>query len=163
MSDSDKPAFNTLAGNPYDFFEDGDVICVTTNAEVRKNGCAVMGRGCAEFVRDTFRGSDKKLGGYLKSYGNRVFRLGQHHYRGKPFELVTFPTKNQWRDKSDLALIRKSAQELVALCNKFGYAKIYIPIPGCSNGYLRWSQVRKELTDLDSRFVVYSLNSADFD
>ena len=53
MSDSDKPAFNTLAGNPYDFFEDGDVICVTTNAEVRKNGCAVMGRGCAEFVRDT--------------------------------------------------------------------------------------------------------------
>lgn len=162
MSKLPQSAFTTMVGNPYDSFEPGDVICVTTNAEVKINGNAVMGRGCAEFVRDNFKGSDKKLGVYLKQYGNRVFRLGEHTYAGRPFQLVTFPTKNQWRDRSDLGLIRKSAQELRSLCDKFGYSRIYIPIPGCTNGYLRWSQVKEELRDLDSRFVVYSLNGRDF-
>lgn len=162
MNSPAQSMFTTMVGNPYDSFEAGDVICVTTNAEVRINGNAVMGRGCAEFVRDNFKGSDKKLGSYLKKYGNRVFRLGEQRYSGRPFQLVTFPTKNKWRDRSDRALIRKSAHELRELCDKFGYSRIYIPIPGCTNGYLWWSQVKIELAELDSRFVVYSLDGQDF-
>ncbi|MDU8351202.1 hypothetical protein RYA05_04735 [Pseudomonas syringae pv. actinidiae] len=156
-------AFTTMVGNPYTACNERDVICVTTNGEIKKNGCATMGQGCAKFVRDSFKGIDAKLGKYLKAHGNRVFNLGAQHYQGRNFVLVTFPTKHLWRANSDTALIQKSAQELVALCDKFNVTgKVYIPAPGCSNGKLKWSAVKPLLSNLDERFVVYSLEDDAF-
>lgn len=143
-------------GDAYDVCRDGDIVCVTTNGEVKVNGRAVMGRGCAEFVAKNFNGTDKKLAEYLKTYGNRVFNLGKYSHKGHIIRIVSFPTKNLWRDKSSLDLIEKSAKELLLLSDKLGANKIFIPIPGCSNGKLKWSQVRERLIALDERFTVYS-------
>ena len=74
-----------MVGNPYNSFNEFDVICVTTNGEVRKDNKAVMGAGCAKFVRDNFEGVDLKLAVYLRQYGNRVFNLGKYVYKGKTF------------------------------------------------------------------------------
>ena len=155
--------YQIYVGNPYETFKEGDVICTTTNGETKKDGKAVMGRGNAQFVRDTFKGVDTLLGQLLKKYGNRVVPLGKHTLHGKSFTLLTFPTKNAWRDKSDLALIEKSAREIKQLADHYGFKTIYIPIPGCANGQLKWSQVKGVLGELDERFIIYSLNEKDFE
>jgi len=154
--------FTTMVGNPYNSFNEFDVICVTTNGEVRKDNKAVMGAGCAKFVRDNFEGVDLKLAVYLRQYGNRVFNLGKYVYKGKTFILVSFPTKSLWQSNSSLDLIKTSSEQLQELTDKFGFRKVYIPIPGCSNGQLVWSQVKDSLSNLDERFVVYSLRAQDF-
>ena len=68
------------------------------------------------------------------------------------------PTKNDWRDKSDLSLIERSALELQGL-SIFDFPEdcdIFMPMPGCSNGGLDYkTQVRPILKNiLDDRFVV---------
>lgn len=155
--------YQIYIGNPYYSFQDGDVICTTTNGEIKKDGKAVMGRGNAKFVRDTFPGVDTLLGKCLQKYGNRVVPLGKQQFNGKEFTLLTFPTKNAWRDKSDLALIQKSAKEIKQLADHYQFQTIYLPIPGCSNGQLNWSDVKEVLTDLDARFIIYSLDARDFE
>lgn len=155
--------YQIYVGNPYFTFKEGDVICTTTNGEIKKDGKAVMGRGNAKFVRDTFSGVDTLLGQMLEKYGNRVVPLGKYSFGEKTFTLLTFPTKNKWRDKSDLALIQQSAKEIKQLADHYGFQRIYIPIPGCSNGQLAWHDVKQVLTDLDERFIIYSLDEKDFD
>jgi hypothetical protein len=154
-----------LVGNPYDIVEDGDTICATTNGERKKDGLAIMGRGNAKFMRDTFH-IDALLGEYLSKYGNRAFLLGSgrfpYYYGGKQIFLATFPTKHRWRDKSDLLLIEQSAYQINEIADKFNLERVYIPIPGCGNGGLVWSQVKDRLTVLDERFIIYSLNAKDF-
>ena len=156
--------YSTEIINPFKSIKgDGtEAICVTTNGIVMQNGKAVMGAGIAKFVRDTFPGVDSKLGDFLSKYGNRAFNLGTQEYEGKKFRLISFPTKNDWKDKSDLNLIEKSANELVSIVYKFNLSKIYLPAPGCSHGQLEWQDVKKKLSSLDERFVVTSLDSKTF-
>ena len=149
--------------NPYFTFNDGDVICVTTNGEIKKDGRAVMGAGNAKFARDNFPNVDLILAEFLTKYGNHVFILGKYQFNGKNVVLVSFPTKNSWRDKSDLNLIEQSSRELLGLANHFKLEKIYLPAPGCSNGQLKWSDVKNKLSNLDDRFIVYSLDKETFD
>lgn len=153
--------FKTYVGNPYESFKSGDIILVTTNGMVKKDGKAVMGRGSAKFARDTFA-VDEKLGKLLKKYGNRAMPLGKFTYQNKELTLMTFPTKHNWRDKSDIDLIRTSAEQVLELANKYHLKKLYLPMPGCSNGGLNWKDVKVLLSILDDRFTVYSLNKEDF-
>lgn len=176
-----------FVGNPYEIFEIGDVICTTTNGIAKKNGDAVMGRGNAEFVRDVFH-VEGLLGKYLKQYGNRAFFLGEYTFPsesefqklykkknnvmyhperfensfGKTLKLASFPTKHHWRDPSDLNLIETSANQMMNIANKFNLKRIYVPIPGGSNGKLKWEDIQPRLTGLDERFIVYSLDEEDF-
>lgn len=161
--DGGENVYQIMKGNAYEHFSPGDVICTTTNGEVKKNGRAVMGAGIAKFVRDTFQDIDLRLASLLNEHGNRSFRLGTYFYKGKPVVLATFPTKEKWEDPSQLDLIETSARQIVQMADKFGWKKIYIPIPGCSNGGLVWSQVKEKLTCLDDRFIIFSINKRDFD
>lgn len=154
--------YRTMVGNPYKTIKTGESICTTTNGTVKYDGKAVMGAGNAKFVRDQF-GLDALLGKLLTKYGNRVFPLGKHRYNGQEIMIFTFPTKEYWRNNSSLSLIRKSAIELREIADKLNITgNIYIPAPGCSNGGLRWSQVKEQLHDLDFRFIVYSLEADTF-
>ena len=156
--------YSTEIINPFKSIKgDGtEAICVTTNGIVMQNGKAVMGAGIAKFVRDTFPGVDSKLGDFLSKYGNRAFNLGTQEYEGKKFRLISFPTKNDWKDKSDLSLIEKSANELVSISDKFDLKKVYLPAPGCSHGQLKWKEVEKKLSSLDDRFTITSLDKKTF-
>lgn len=149
--------FTIFDGNAYDVVQPGEAVCVTTNGEIKANGRAVMGRGCAEYVAKTFPGTADRLAALLKQYGNRAFNLGSYHHNGNSIRIISFPTKNKWRDNSSLPLIRSSAEQLVGIADKFGLQRIYVPIPGCTNGKLVWSRVKQELSVLDERFVIYSI------
>lgn len=147
--------------------KDGDAICVTTNGEIKKNGCLVMGKGIAETFRDSFKGIDRKLAIYVSKYGNRAFNVGNaliclNPFLSKTVRIFSFPTKYQWKDNSDLNLIKTSAKQLVELTNKFNVkGNVYLPAPGCSNGHLDWnSQVKPAIADIlaDNKYKICFLH-----
>ena len=128
--------------------------CVTTNGIIKKNGRAVMGRGIAKYADERFN-LGMWLASSLRTRGNHaVFLIHVENANGR-FPLLTFPTKHDWRDPSDLALIVRSARELVAIANDMGLTRCYLPRPGCSNGRLSWQTVKPAIeTILDDRFVI---------
>jgi len=137
-----------------------DARCVTTNGIVRKDGLAVMGKGSAEEARHRFPGVDAYLGTLLTDYGNHVFPIQevQDTRLGYDWTLLSFPTKEHWREKSDLELIRRSCGELMDEADRTpAWQTILLPRPGCGQGGLDWPDVRRIITPLlDDRVVVVS-------
>ena len=128
------------------------VVCITTNGFVKSNGECVMGAGIAKTCRDTFDGIAKKLGAYIKKYGNRVFVL--HKYEDGV--ILTFPVKHNWWEDADIKLIKKSCKELIELLDKNPHiTKVLLPRPGCGNGKLNWADVKPVIEEiLDDRVYV---------
>ena len=133
-----------------------EAICITTNGMCKKDGTAVMGKGIAKDANELY-GISEKLGVYLTKYGNRAFDMGLYSAYGQvEHHVLTFPTKHDWRDNSDIFLIKKSAEEIVRICDARGINKIYLPPVGCTNGKLDYNTVVKPAIKdiLDDRFVV---------
>ena len=88
-------------------------------------------------------------------YGNRAFVLGKIcHKNGDYHYLISFPTKHDWRDDSDIGLIMKSCREITDICNKFNITKCYLPPVGCGCGNLLWDDVCNFISPLlDNRFI----------
>jgi len=124
-----------------------DLVVVTTNGTVKRNGACVMGRGCAREAKQKYPGVEFLLGKYLRRYGNRPFLLH--------LNLASFPVKHDWWDLADYHLIAQSACLLLDTVNRRGYNDVVLPRPGCGNGGLSWKSVRKILEPiLDDRFTV---------
>lgn len=146
-------------------------IVVTTNGMVKKNGNAVMGRGIAKYAEDNLilikhSGIPKEyqhctcskiLGKLLSAYGNHAYYLGtwQDMVTNTFFNIITMPTKNDWRNPSDIQLIEQSCKEIVNIADKRPYLKdIFLPAPGCSCGKLSWEDVYQKISPiLDDRFI----------
>ncbi len=121
---------------------------ITTNGVVKADGRLVMGAGIAKQALDLYPGIDMVLGRYVKTYGNRCIILHADH-------IISFPTKNHWRDKSDISLIITSCKQIAEIADKFKISSIAIVKPGCQNGGLLWSDVRPVIEPLlDDRFIV---------
>lgn len=139
--------------NMFNKCKDTDALCVTTNAIVNKQGKLIMGAGIAKVFRDSFKGVDTLLGEYVTKYGNRVFKIGEVPLKAcdntrKTVTLFSFPTKNNWRDKSDLNLIKQSCIQLKEVVEYFKIqGDIYLPAPGCSNGGLDWNSQVKPIVE----------------
>jgi hypothetical protein len=170
---------NEVQGNIWDFHDKGYHVCIPTNGFVKKNGCAVMGRGLAKQCKNKFPGIDRDLGIVLKTSGNYPTLL--------PFRLISFPVKPKykvisslsevvthmrskfqvgdrvpgWACKAELNLIHGAATNL---CNFFymydDIRRIYVPRVGCGNGELQWTDVKPILEkafEKEDRIVVVSL------
>lgn len=130
-----------------------DAVCITTNGCIKKDGRAVMGKGIAKEANTRYQ-LDAELAKHLKQLVNipHVFlQKGEHNCF-----LISFPTKEHWRDKSIPALILQSARQLVRLCDEQEIKRCYLTPPGCGCGGLDWSfEVAPILKDiLDDRFVI---------
>lgn len=157
-----------MIGRQGDLFEqrDVDAICITTNGAVRRDGAAVMGRGCAAEAVRRWPGIQYALGVLINRSGNVSQVLTQTPMEKPllgtstgiydvPWDIVAFPVKHHWRDQADFVLIQKSAHELVALANRHGWKRVALVRPGCGNGGRNWDDVRPLLESiLDDRFVV---------
>ncbi len=128
-----------------------EAMTVTTNGIIKKDGTAVMGRGIAKSVNERYHVS-KILAEHITNHGNTPCDLGI--YDG--FHILSFPTKNDWRDNSDIELIKSSAVGLMKIADELKLTRVYITKPGCANGHLSWnSTVKPELKKiLDDRFIV---------
>ena len=141
-----------------------DVRCITTNGDTNSYGEAVMGRGCALQAKKRKPLLTSQLGVMLRDFGNMVHVLS---YEDPAIgTLLTFPVKHRWQDPADLALIAKSAVELVELIEcLFAWRVLYpdlpplrivVPRPGCGAGQRDWTtEVKPLLVDvLDDRFHI---------
>lgn len=99
-----------------------------------------MGRGCAREARDKFLGTAKLLGDLIKANGNVVQYLLN--------DLLAFPTKHNWWEKSDLELIKQSAAQLAEMARACHDHIFYLVRPGCGNGQLEWSDVKPAIADI---------------
>lgn len=147
-----------IIGNVWELVGPDDILVITTNGFVRKDGSAVMGRGIAYQATQHDTDVAKRLGYMITKYGNHV-----HYIRDEPI-WFSFPVKHHWKEQADIELIERSAKELV---ERLDYSfmkipdnggKVYLPRPGCGNGRLKWEDVKPVIEPyLDDRFVVITL------
>ena len=126
---------------------------ITTNGVVKKNGEAVMGRGVAWQAKKRWPKLPLVLGEFLNNHGNHVAELiFKDEQTFEEIKLITFPTKHNWWEESDLVLIEQSCVEVASLL----YNETFVmPRPGCGNGKLLWSDVKLIIEPkLDDRFTV---------
>jgi hypothetical protein len=147
----------------------GDAICITTNGFVKKNGEAVMGAGIAKEAAKQFPHLPKLLGNTIKVRGNHlaVFFNEISHYNGEEGaisnqDIVSFPVKHNWFEKADMELIRRSARELMKWADQLPHwERVLLPRPGCGNGKLDWSDVKREIEPiLDDRISVVTFSKS---
>lgn len=134
-------------GNLWDFHGLGPV-CITTNGIIKKDNTLVMGAGIALQAKQRFPKVPGILAELVKVHGNRAFYI-------VTCRLFSFPTKHDWKDKSDINLIAQSCCDIVDITNKVGFEQVYLPKPGCANGQLNWDDVNAVISQiLDDRFTV---------
>lgn len=145
-----------------DFWEHApnySAICVTTNGIVKRGGRLVMGGGMAKQFLDRYPRLDFALGHHVSKWGNvpGVVRANTPH-------IVSFPTKNDYRDASPLDLIEASAATLVALADVHSHSwanGILTTRPGCGLGGQSWQVVKPilEKAGFDDRFTIIAPES----
>jgi hypothetical protein len=127
----------------------GDIIVITTNGSLTRDGRAVFGRGVAKQAVLRFPGIADTLGRLLAEQGSHVFDLG--------CGIVSFPVEETAWSQPDLRIIARSAEELRLLADRSGWRLVVVPRPGCGGGGLAWKDVQPLLAPwFDERFVVIS-------
>lgn len=142
-------------GDLWEIARDADAVVITTNRTVKKNGEAVMGRGCAKEAAERHPWLPKRLGERLQTKGNVVqaFRISPE--QGMTMTLLSFPVKHNWWEKASLNLIIQSTRDLVRAVDLMKWEHVVMPRPGCGNGGLKWETVGPEIAGyLDDRFTV---------
>lgn len=125
-----------------------DFRVITTNGSIKRDGSAVMGRGCAREAMQRYHLLPRVLGRELKLNGNHLFWF-------EKLNLLTFPVKDQWMETARASLIEQSVQELIDFIALQPPLRTYVmPRPGCGNGHLDWQQVRPLLTCLPNNVAV---------
>jgi hypothetical protein len=122
----------------WDYTQANTAICIPVNLMVKKNGKAVMGAGLA-------LAATKRVPGIAKAWGEIIY--SQHNVLVAPIgrwhdaTVLSFPTKLDWKDPSDLALIALSAAQLSRYADRFD--SIVLPKVGAGLGKLDFeTQVR---------------------
>lgn len=133
-------------------------VCITTNGVIKKNGSAVMGVGIAKEADSRYH-LGIELADHLRDSGNTPYIFSVSGKCG--CKLISFPTKDNWRDKSSITLIKRSAELIINLCERNNVSKCFLVPPGCGHGGLDWlTEVEPILKGiLDDRFIVVIRNS----
>ena len=147
-------------------YEDGEIVCITTNGFVKGNGRAVMGRGVAKQACEHCPGIDVALAETIGMFGNVVREIypGILAFPVKPARGVVRADKRNviqrvrdvyfpgqvapgWVMKADTEIITRSLYELALLQDFNGWSKVYLPRPGCGAGELDWETEVKPLCE----------------
>lgn len=140
--------------------EKANAICFTSNGIVKSNGALVMGAGVAKAFQDEFDGIDTTAGYKVQTNGNicqivDTYRFINANNKIDSVVLVAFPTKYDYRNSSDIELIKESARQLMALVEENDWKLVALPRPGCRNGGLDWNEVKRSIDPiLDDRIVI---------
>ena len=134
-------------GNIWEYAGQGNVLVITTNGSLTRDGRAIFGRGVARQAALRFPELADELAKLLAEQGSHVFDLGNG--------VVTFPVEETPWTLPDLRIIARSARELRLLADHSGWQRIIVPRPGCGGGGLSWKEVKPLLEScFDHRFLV---------
>lgn len=118
---------------------DSDCLINTVNCE------GYMGKGIAYQFKLRFPENNKD---YVKACNNGALTIGKlHFYKEDGKTIINFPTKDKWRNKSEMDYIEKGLNELVELLPRLNINSIAIPPLGCGNGGLKWDDVKKLIVE----------------
>lgn len=150
---------NLVKGALWDELGKADLILFTANSMLKqtpKGPELVMGKGAAKEAKDRFPRLPLFLGQMIFTYGLQGMSYGvmvpAWHPTWGTF-VGAFQTKYDWRDKSDLDLIRFSCHCLTDMLPP--YARIALPFPGVGNGGRKREDVLPLLEGLPDHVWVY--------
>ena len=123
-----------------------DIIVIGLDGVVKKRYESGRTNEDLRRIQDAFDADPEKLKELVLSPDTFCQAITVYTYRD--LRIITFPTKHNWKDKTDLELIRKSCRELMEVATKFDIKQISLPKPGCSNGGLVWDEVRAAIAPL---------------
>lgn len=148
---------NEITGDLWDYYDrEGYFIIITTNGTLRKDGSAVMGRGCAAEAKQKLPDMARLLGEDIRRHGNILLQPYRRDSKCPEFRVLTFPVKHNWWEKADMELIKESARQLSEFIEGLPKFKFVLPRPGCGNGRLDWEIVKPLLKELPGRVLVIS-------
>jgi hypothetical protein len=139
-----------INGDIWDLHAMGYWVVVPTNGNTDRDGRAVMGAGVALQAAIKFPEIRMMLGNALAHDGNQVYVFPKQR-------VITFPTKNHWKNDSEYPLIHRSAQELQRITKSWLGIKPFICSPklGCGLGNLDWNAVKEILdTYLEDKIII---------
>lgn len=100
-----------------------------------------MGKGIAYQFKLRYPENNKD---YIRACKSGELHIGTiHSYYENEKLIVNFPTKNKWREKSQMSYIQIGLELLVELIKNKNIQSIAIPPLGCGNGGLVWDRVKK--------------------
>ncbi len=150
-------------------FVNKDIFTLNTEAVCNPVNCVgVMGRGLALQFKHNFRHTDyfefykaKCRAGKIrpgKVDVSRVMTRGTEKEAPRQLYIVNFPTKDHWRDPSQLSWIIEGLESLKLWINTNNIKSIAIPRIGSGLGGLTWQDVREQiervLANVECRVVV---------
>ena len=120
----------------------GDMLKTKAQALVNTVNCeGYMGKGIAYQFKLEYPENYKI---YQLACSKKEFRPGKiliHRENNKI--VINFPTKDEWRKKSEYSYIERGLDELIKKIFEYNITSIAIPPLGCGNGGLDWGKVRE--------------------
>lgn len=137
---------NVEYGNVWD--APWDVLCVTTNGTVLRNGENIMGAGIAGEAARRHAWLPRVHGQLLREHGVNVYLL--------PCKLVMFPTKPSIDRPASMSLIEESCRTLMWMADLYQWGNVALPAPGAGLGGLEWDDVRDAIDPIiDNRVTIW--------
>lgn len=121
------------------------------------NCVGVMGAGIALEFKKRYPNMFKK---YKEICNKKLLKTGMLQIFKEGDKLIlNFPTKDDWRNSSQMSYLELGLQKLVNTYKDKGITSLAIPQLGCSNGGLDWKEVKplmeKYLNQLDIPVEIY--------
>lgn len=128
----------------------GNLLSAHTEALVNTvNTVGVMGKGIALQFKERYPDNFKAY--VIACKEKRIFPgkslVVKDRYQDEDVWIINFPTKVDWRKKSQYSYIEEGLKDLVQIISSYQIRSIALPPLGCGNGGLNWEQV-KELIEL---------------
>ena len=122
-------------------YEVGDIFCSNADCLINTVNCeGYMGKGIAYQFKCRFPENNKD---YVRACKTGKLYIGTlHFYREKGVTIINFPTKDKWREKSQMKYIEAGLERLIEVLPQLSVKTIAIPPLGCGNGGLNWQEVK---------------------
>jgi len=129
-------------------FVDGNIFQADTQSIVNPVNCVgVMGKGLAlkfkTFYPDMYTAYKKECDNGRIIPG-KIFVWVIDNY-DEVLHIFNFPTKNDWRDPSEMSYIKNGVHTLIHAMEKHNIHSVAIPALGCGLGGLDWTDVSDEI------------------
>jgi len=141
-------------------FKVGNILESSAEALINTVNCeGYMGKGIAYQFKLKYPLNNKK---YMEACNSGVFKIGSILAISEGEKLIlNFPTKDNWRKKSEYSFISKGMNTLINMLPNLNVTSIAFPPLGCGNGGLDWRKVKVMLTEQlkpyqhDFDFILY--------
>lgn len=136
------------------YIKNGDILSSSCEGIINTvNTQGIMGKGLALLYRQKYPEMFKV---YRKACLNKEVKTGFMHVwkvSNQDKWIINFPTKQHWRNPSQLEWIIEGLQDLVKVVKENKIKSLGIPPLGCGLGGLHWYQVKKEIVQVCEQYL----------